>query len=186
MFEKEISDELSLSLLQISDADDLFRLTETNRARLREWLPWLDFTKSVDDSRAFIRMCLSQLADNKGFACGIRHRRELVGVVSYHPINWTNRSVALGYWIGQTAEGKGLVTLAVKAMTTHAFETLGLNRVELRCASGNVKSQRIPQKLGFQFEGVSRQPECLYGKFVDHHVYAALAAEWNPDQNSAT
>jgi RimJ/RimL family protein N-acetyltransferase len=34
----------------------------------------------------------------------------LTGVVGYHAIDWENRSTALGYWLGEEYQGKGLVT----------------------------------------------------------------------------
>ncbi len=61
---------------------------------------------------------------------------------------------------------------------THALVDARLNRVEIRCAVGNQKSQAIPKRLGFVQEGVLRDAEWLYDHFVDHLVYAMLARDW--------
>ena len=48
-------------------AKELFNLTDASRTYLREWLPWIDFTKTVADSEKFIDMTLNQFASNNGF-----------------------------------------------------------------------------------------------------------------------
>src|SRR3712207_9583243 len=59
-----------------------------------------------------------------------------------------------------------------------SFLELGLNRVGIACAVENEKSCAIPERLGFRNEGVQRQAEWLYDRFVDHVGYAVLASEW--------
>ena len=178
LFECKLTDAANLTPLQHEDAAELFALTEANRERLRQWLPWLDRTKTVEDTRGFITMCLQQSADNKGMQCLIRLNGKIAGIAGFHVIDWNSRSVSIGYWIDEKAEGKGLITTAVKALVGYAFTGLELNRVEIRCATGNIKSQRIPERLGFQRDGVLRQVECLYGRYVDHVVFSMLRPEY--------
>jgi ribosomal-protein-serine acetyltransferase len=73
----------------------------------------------------------------------------------------------------QFAQNKGFV-----AGIWHAFGELGLNRVVISCATENEKSCAIPERLGFRREGIERQAEWLYYRFVDHVTYSALASEW--------
>ena len=54
----------------------------------------------------------------------------------------------------------------------------GMNRVEIRCATGNKKSCAIPERLGFTFEGIQRNGGWLYDRFVDYRIYSILANEW--------
>jgi len=63
-------------------------------------------------------------------------------------------------------------------MLDHAFGELRLNRVEVFCATDNVKSRAIPERLGFKQEDVIRQAEWLTDHYVDHAVYSILAEEW--------
>src|ERR671911_609539 len=135
-------------------------------------------TRTVVDLKNFIRGALKQFAQNKGFAAGIWHEDRLAGVIGYDPIDWENRSTALGYWLGEEYQGKGLVTAACRALVEHAFGELGLNRVVISCATENEKSCAIPERLGFRREGIERQAEWLYDRFVDHVTYSALASEW--------
>ena len=80
MFPIRLNDDVALELLEVRHADELFRVTDANRAHLREWLPWVDGTTSLEDTKAFIQVVRKQLFDNKGFQTAIRFRGALVGV----------------------------------------------------------------------------------------------------------
>jgi ribosomal-protein-serine acetyltransferase len=49
-----------------------------------------------------------------------------------------------------------------------------LQKVDIRCASGNRRSRAIPERLGFTHEGTLRQAERVYEAWFDHEVYALL------------
>jgi ribosomal-protein-serine acetyltransferase len=174
----KLSDEAELILLEERHTADLYAVTSTNRDYLRRWLPWLDATVTPWDTRAFIQRGLRQLADGEGFNCGLWYQGRLVGVVGLHSLSSSNRHVSVGYWLAEQAQGKGLMTMASRVVVSHAFKTLMLNRVEIRCAVGNLRSCAIPVRLGFTHEGVVRQAEWLYDHFVDHNVYGMLVKEW--------
>jgi len=174
-----IDDDTELRLHQESYAQEYFDLIDQNRQYLREWLPWLDFETSVDDTREYIKSTLKQFGNNEGFQTGIWYRGQIVGSIGYHPIDWNNRKVEIGYWIGRSFQGKGLVTKACKTMITYAFDVYGLNKVEIHCATENRRSRSIPERLGFKQEGVLRQGEWLYDHFVDLAIYSMLASQWH-------
>ena len=75
------------------------------------------------------------------------------------------------------------MTESCKAMTTYGFEALKLHRIEIRCATGNLKSRAIPERLGFVKEGVLRDGEWLYDHFVDLVVYSVVAPDWKKSQH---
>jgi ribosomal-protein-serine acetyltransferase len=179
MFPIRINEDVTLELLEERHTEELFAVTDFNRDHLRQWLPWLDGTRGPEDTRAFIRVTRRQLLDNNGFQTAIGHRGGVVGVVGHHGINWGNRSTSLGYWLAQSAQGRGIMTAACRAYVQHAFDTLNLNRVEIHCAAENLKSRSIPERLAFQREGTLRQAEWLYDHFVDHVIYGTLASEWD-------
>lgn len=178
MFTYQLSEDAELRLLEAHHAQELFDLTDRNRNYLRQWLPWLDSAMTAHDTRNFIKDALQQFAANEGFQAGIWHKGELAGVIGYHKIDWFNRQVEIGYWLGAEFQGKGLMTEACRALIDHAFRDLKLNRVTIRCASGNTRSCAIPERLGFTREGTIAQGEWLYDHYVDLVVYGMLAGEW--------
>src|SRR2546426_9933218 len=169
-----IDEDTELRIYEERHAQEIAELVDRNRAYLRQWLPWLDSSRTVEDSKAFIKSSLQQFANNEGFQTGIWYQGTLAGGIGYHPINWASRKVEIGYWIGRSFQGKGLVTKACKTMITYAFDVYGLNKVEIHCATENRRSRSIPERLGFKQEGVLRQGEWLYDHFVDLAIYSML------------
>jgi ribosomal-protein-serine acetyltransferase len=161
-----------------ADAPELFRLVDANRAYLRRWLPWLDATRSVADVLAFGERVERARREGSGLTLLVRQRGALRGVLGFNPLDAANHSGDLGYWLAEDAQGRGLMTAAVRALLDHGFAELGLNRAVIRAASGNRRSRAIPDRLGFRHEGTLRQAEWLYDHYVDLEVYSLLRPEW--------
>lgn len=178
MFSQTIDHATELKILEREHAEELFSLTDRSRNTLREWLPWIDHTKTVEDSRKFIESGLIQWKEQNGFQAGIWHYGELTGVIGLHAIDWTHRSTSIGYWLGKTYEGKGLMTRSCKAVVKYCLEELDLNRIEIRAASENKRSIAIPKRLGFIQEGCIRQAEWLYDHYVDHLIFGLLKEDY--------
>jgi ribosomal-protein-serine acetyltransferase len=169
---------LELRLLVEHDAVAMYQLIDSNRAYLREWLPWVDYTRSIKDERAFINNTRAQYQNNTSFSYAIWYQEQVVGTIGYNQFDWANRKVDIGYWLGAQHQGKGIMTKSCRALVGYAFDDLKLNKVEIRCATGNVRSCAIPQRLGFTHEGTIRQAEWLYDHYVDLKLYGLLESEW--------
>ena len=180
-----VDDELEVVPLEAAHAEAVFAAVERNRAYLRQWLPWLDHVKSVDDERAFIARSTAQAAANNGFHAGIWRDGDVVGTIGFHYVDWANRKTELGYWVDQGEQGKGIITRSCRAAVDFAFAEWKLNRVVIFCATGNTRSRAVPERLGFTLEGVYRQAEWLYDHYVDLAAYAVLAREWEPAASTA-
>jgi ribosomal-protein-serine acetyltransferase len=179
MFEHIIDERLSLRTLHIQDADELFAVVDANRAYLRQWLPWLDANTAPEHTRAFIQSTLDQCARNEGFACAILHDGKIVGTAGYHPIKWNSHSVEIGYWLAEAYTGRGIITQCCRVLIEHAFIELKLHKVLIPVAEENHKSRAIPEQLGFKNEGVLRNAERLYDRYVNHVIYSLSFQDWN-------
>jgi ribosomal-protein-serine acetyltransferase len=183
-FRLGVDDEVELRLFEVSHAEALFRLVDANRPYLREWLSWLDAITTVDDQRAFIEQSLSQFAQGNPFSVGIWVLGDPIGVIGFVRFDRKNQTTEFGYWLASDVQGRGVMTRACRAFLWYAIDELGFNRVEIRCATGNARSAAIPERLGFRLEGTLRDAEWLYDHYVDHHVYAMLAAEWRAEDGA--
>jgi ribosomal-protein-serine acetyltransferase len=180
-FSRRIATGVSLEVLKEDDADALFAVVDANRGYLRRWLPWLDGNRSPADTLAFIQSTRKLAADHLGFSAAIRVEEEIAGIAGYHTFDWPNRSCIMGYWLAEPHQGRGIMTRSCRALIDFAFAALNVNRVAIACAVENTRSRAIPRRLGFQDEGISRDAEWLYTRFVDHAIYSLLQREWQAE-----
>lgn len=179
MFKHEIEMEIELKLLEIDHAEEIFKSINSNREHLRDYLPWVDETKSIEDTKEFIKHSKNQYINNEGFDAGIWYEGKYVGMIGFHSLKRRVNSISIGYWIDENFTGKGIVTNACKQFINYAFEILKMNRVEITCAEDNLKSRAIPERLEFIEEGIIRDGELRDGTYVGLVVYGMLKREWN-------
>ncbi len=180
MFHLDLGDGLELALLREHHAEEVFRLMDLNRERLRQWLPWVDRTHSAEQPREFIVSCLGQYERREALNAGIFQEGQFIGSIGVHKIDTLNRNTSMGYWLDAAHEGTGMMTRACRAMVTYAFTEYQLHRMEIRCGTGNTKSCAIPRRLGFEREGVVREAQWVGGRFLDLVIWGMLAREWKP------
>ena len=178
MFYFDVDNNIQLRLLETKYSNEIYSLVDKDRHYLREWLPWVDGTKSPDDTKGFIQSTLNQFANNNGFQAAIFYKGKIAGCIGLHGIDWNNKKATIGYWLSSENQGCGIMTQSCKAIIDYIFYELKLNRVEIRAAVYNKKSRSIPERLGFTQEGIIRQAEWLYDHYVDHVVYGILAEEY--------
>ena len=143
-----------MRLLEPRDARSLYLLIQRSESiYVNGCFGWIQ-RKTEEDSMAFIQGAMQQAMQNNGFQAGIWSHGELVGIIGTHQIHWIDRTVSIGYWLGEGYQGKGIMTKACKAVIHYLFEDCGLHRIEIRAAVDNLKSRRIPERLSFSLEGI--------------------------------
>lgn len=70
----------------------------------------------------------------------------------------------LGYWLGKPFWNNGFMTEASNALIDYGFIHLGLNAIWCGYYEGNLKSKRVQEKLGFEFQYKNTD---LYLKLLD-------------------
>lgn len=154
-------------------------MIDANRDYLREWLPWLDVTKSFKDSEKFIADNQSEFKVLGCCSWGIFYQNNHVGMIGLHRSKRFNIYFGeIGYWLAKEMNGKGIMLRSCKAVVDYGFNELNLKRIEIKAGVNNTKSKNIPENLGFKREGIAEQKEFLYNQFVDLVVYAKVNQNW--------
>jgi ribosomal-protein-serine acetyltransferase len=173
----DLGDGIRIRSLDPGDAEALFALVEANRDRLRPWMPWVDSTRSPDDTRGFIEHARASATDAE--ANGIWVDGALAGSIGL-TIDTLANSGEIGYWIDGAHEGRGIVTRACRRFLDEAFGPFGLHRVSLHAATTNLRSQAVAERLGMTREAVLREAERSPEGYHDLVVFSVLAHEWPP------
>ncbi|MFJ9174827.1 GNAT family N-acetyltransferase [Streptomyces sp. NPDC102360] len=112
-----------------------------------------------------------------------------VGCTAYwDPRYWPGRkevrAIEIGFtWLGVSAQGAGINAEAKLLLMGHAFEQLGVARVDLKTDARNQRSRHAIQALGAGFEGVLRNWSMSWapgeeGQLRDSAMYSVVDAEW--------
>jgi RimJ/RimL family protein N-acetyltransferase len=182
-----------LRLYRPEDAPEVFAAINESRDRVKVWLPWAeDGHKTLAETEEFVQRVARDWDERRQFAFGIWDATSgrYLGGAGYHIRDLDVPYFEMGYWIREGEEGKGYVREAVQLQTIFAFETLGANRLEIRCDARNDRSRHIPESLGFILEGRLRN-EAVHtdGELRDTLVfaltpedYAAVSGNWSRDE----
>lgn len=173
-----VSDSVVLRQPLPEDAEELHALVDANRDFLRQWLPWLDASRDISATRAFIENALREAEAGTGLDLTIWVDGRIAGVTGYNSIHGANRTGVIGYWLGAAYNGRGIMTASVRALTAHGFTTLDLNRQHISAATGNLRSRAVAERAGYRVEGVRREAEWLYDHYVDLVDHGLTRAEW--------
>lgn len=157
----------ALRPLRDSDAADIFASIDSQRAHLGPWLPFVAETQRIEQTREVVA---AMRADAPVFT--IRCGDAFAGLIGFKSADLRLREIEIGYWLRKEQQGKGVMTTAVRALCRMAFDEMEIQRIIIRCATGNGPSNRIPQRLGFRLEYVEPRGEQLSdGRWVDLNVY---------------
>jgi len=178
MFRTRIGEQTELALMEHRHARELLALIEANRARLREWMSWVDQRRTQVEVSLYIATSLKQFAVGQGMHVGVWEKGKLCGMINCAPIDWPHKATYLEYWLGEVWQGKGIMTAGCRAVVDYVFGELDLHRVTIRCAAENKRSRAVAERLGFALEGISRDAEWLNDHFVNHAVYGLLKGDF--------
>ncbi len=174
MFSRVLTESLTTSLSIPQYADELFTLIDRNRMFLRQWLPWLDGTRTPEDTRQFLALQVQRFARGESLHVTIFSGGSIAGVAGFNSLDRNNGIGYIGYWLGEEFTGKGVMTTVVRDLIEVGRRYYSLQKVDIRCATGNSRSRAIPERLGFSHEGTLCRAEHVYDKWFDHEVYALL------------
>jgi ribosomal-protein-serine acetyltransferase len=166
----------------IEHASALASLVKGNIEHLRIYLPNVAELASTRDAEAHLEMASERAKKGEIYEWHLFVESTLCGAIRVKDIDHFDRKAKVGYFIGSHFQGKGIVTSSVRTVLAYCFESLNLNRMELRCAADNKQSMRVAERLGFTREGLLRQDEFLNGVFVDQHLYSLLRDEFKYDE----
>ena len=108
----------------------------------------------------------------------LRDSGALIGTTTLFNLSLENGRAEIGYAMARAYWGKGYMNEALKALVSHAFEVMGLRRLEADVDPRNAPSIHTLERLGFQREGFLRERWHVNGEIQDALFYGLLRHEW--------
>lgn len=163
------TERLILRPITLDDAADLFEYA-SDPENTKMTFPT---HKSIDETNWVIAN-LFMSAPLGNFAIELKASGKMIGTCDLR-INEGEKSAELAYAINKKYWGQGYAPEAAGKLVEFAFETLKIERLWAKFASGNPASGRVMEKLGMTQEGVLHHTKNLCGDFVDQIVFSKIA-----------
>lgn len=122
----------------------------------------------------------AEAGTERPFATIDRASGRAIGSSRYMSIAPEHRRLEIGWtWVGTAFQRTGANREAKLLQLTHAFETLGANRVEFKTHARNDRSRTALLGIGATFEGVFRRHMIMPdGSLRDSAYFSVIAEEW--------
>lgn len=148
------TDRLILRQFKIEDAESMYRNWASD-PEVTKFLTWPTHT-DVGVSKAVLENWISRYTDPAFYNWGIELKEtgELIGNISVVKVNEQVDGADIGYCMGRTWWGQGIMPEALGEVIAFLFDEVGMNRVAATHDINNPKSGRVMDKAGMKQEGI--------------------------------
>ena len=156
--------------LRHEDKDEFLCLMQQS-VRLHH--PWISPPTTSQMFDSYLRRLNRE--DHAGLLVCRTDTKAIVGAINLNNIvRGSFLSASLGYYVGAPYAGQGLMREGLTLVCQHAFERLGLHRLEANIQPDNIPSLRLVERCGFINEGLSERYLFIAGEWRDHERWAIV------------
>ena len=166
-------------LIRLVAEEDLPALLAVNADDVAtRYLPYASWS-GMDDAQAWFGRAATRLAAKEAaqFVMVLRESGQVIGSCLLFKFDQESARAEVGYVLGREHWGGGYMLEAMKALVDHAFDQLGLRRLEAEIDPRNVASARLLERLGFAKEGHLRGRWDSKGEISDSGLYGLLRTD---------
>jgi RimJ/RimL family protein N-acetyltransferase len=134
----------------------------------------------MDESSAFILAREEAWKNDREYGFGVFdvESGKYLGGVGLSFINRVHNCANLGYWVRTSAAGRGVASKAARLAARFGLEEIGLQRIEILAATGNLASQRAAEKAGARLESaLLRKRLRINNQPVDARLYSLISED---------
>ena len=100
---------------------------------------------------------------------------KFLGAGGLNDLSKENKKAEIGFWLLPENWGKGLMTETMPLIFNHAFNRIGLHRIEGFVESENTNCKKALAKLNFNLEGTMQDCEIKNGEYISVDIYSKIA-----------
>ena len=167
------TDRLILRRMELSDADDMYN-NYCGSDIVTEYLSW-NTHASIQDTKEYLEKVVMPNYENENtyyWAIVLKETNQVIGSIEAFKIDEINKSIMLGWVLGEKFWGRGLMPEAARVIKDYLFSE-GFVRIWAYHNKENLKSGRVMQKIGMLHEGTLKKYSLdNKGNFIDCELYA--------------
>jgi [ribosomal protein S5]-alanine N-acetyltransferase len=174
------TERLILRPLRESDLDDLFEYAQDPQvADFGMWQPY----ESYEACRAHLEQLIG-LYERwlKWWALEDKATGKMTGRCELARYDDDDRKAEIGYALNRDFWRRGLMREAMRAVVSHGYKELHLDRISAVVLVDNVASIALLEQQGFKIEGTMRHYTYIRGKADNVLLYALLKDEWEGEE----
>ena len=148
------SELMSISLVAPKDALELNKLLVSNTDRFIKYLPkTLEENTTLGSTQNYIARKVKAAKKKKAFMFVINDTQStnIIGMIILKNLDWETKNGEFAYCIGKRYKGKKLMAYAVKATSEYAFESMGLETLQILAHKTNISSVNVALQSGFRW-----------------------------------
>jgi [ribosomal protein S5]-alanine N-acetyltransferase len=105
--------------------------------------------------------------------------QDIIGFINFSSfIRGAFYACFLGYGLAEAAQGKGLMTEALKLAIDFVFERLYMHRIMANYLPTNERSAKLLRRLNFEIEGYAKNYLFIHGEWQDHVLTSLTNHDW--------
>ena len=170
---------LQLRPLRLSDEEMIW--PDISDPQVSHMMAW-EAHSTREQTMTFLAHEVERHSSGRGCTWAILKNGTFCGIVSLIAILRNHRAMRydkaeLGYWLGRSSRGEGLMTEACNRVMDFAFDELRLHKIAVSHFGPNERSKALIFRLGFRHIGTQRREFEKQGIWYDHVLYEMLAEE---------
>lgn len=178
------TDRLLLRKFKLEDLEDVYEYCQDKE--VTKYLTW-ETHKNRIETKQYLESVLERYKkETSPHAIVYKDVNKVIGCIDSKDYDAKNKSIEIGYVLNRNYWNQGIMTEALQAIIAYDYQTLDLERIEMKHYKENIASGRVMQKNGFQKEGILRKKEAKNGVLFDVVYYSLLKEEYEREKNNLT
>ncbi len=151
-FQSKGGEQFQVYRIQPEDYWNICNMIVANEDRLQTYFPSTKAANLTPDlSKRFAEVKSKQFDENEEYLFTLKpaDSRRIIGLIYIKELNWSTKQGEFAYCIDYNYEGKGITSKVVDALSTYAFESLGLTTLQIITHKTNISSVKVAEKCNF-------------------------------------
>lgn len=143
-----------------------------NNKNIEKWLLQVPHPYTYNDADFWLNKCGNEAVDGDSFSFAIENDGLHVGGIGLTKKN--EHSAELGYWIGEEYWNRGFATKAIELILDKGFNEFQFARIHAHTFEGNIASEKLLMKCGFEYEGLLKKIHKKGDTFINSKLFAKV------------